>query len=75
LIDAIWFLFHERSAVAIHTLVAAAHQILDDLAQKDGMSTIKSLPYICEDMKKDWRAVLNKAQNFLIMRIMIPKQI
>ncbi len=62
--DAIMLLFHERSAVAIHTLTAAAHKILDDIAQQKGMHTIRSLPYIREENKKTWSALLNEPQNF-----------
>ena len=65
LVEAIWLFFHRRDPVAIHTLVGASHQLLYDLAKaKDFKSFIKDFPALRPERKKDWIAIINKAQNF-----------
>jgi hypothetical protein len=63
--EAIWLLFHERDAVAVHILAAAAHQILGDLAQQQGMETIRNSPYLRAGKGKQWITALNYPQNYL----------
>jgi hypothetical protein len=41
---AIWLVFHEQNAVAVHTVVAAVHQIVDDLCQHLGEQTVVAIP-------------------------------
>jgi hypothetical protein len=60
----IWSLFHEQGAVAVHTVVAAAYQILDDLAYQQGLTTARHSPYIREGKQQRWCMALNHAQNF-----------
>jgi hypothetical protein len=62
--EAIWLFFHERDAISIHTLVAAAHQILDDLAKPKGIESIRRISIIRSEKKKFWIDILNEAQNF-----------
>jgi hypothetical protein len=63
--EAIWLLFHERDAVAVHNLAAAAHQILGDLAQQQGMETIRNSPYIRAGKREQWITALHHPQNYL----------
>jgi hypothetical protein len=62
--EAIWLFFHERDAISIHTLVAAAHQILDDLAKSKGIESIRRISIIPSEKQKFWIDTLNEAQNF-----------
>jgi hypothetical protein len=62
--EVIWMFFHERDAISIHTLVAAAHQILDDLARQKGLPSIRHNPLMHKDKKKIWINNLNRIQNF-----------
>lgn len=62
--EAIWMFFNRRSAVAIHTIVGAAHQVLHDLSQRK-MSMIKSEAIAERSGKgKEWFTRLNKEFNF-----------
>jgi hypothetical protein len=57
--------FFSGDPVAIHTLAAAAHQILHDLGKKRGVSTIlRDLPGIRPERKKELRALVSRYENF-----------
>jgi hypothetical protein len=59
--------FEQRDVIAIHTLAAAAHQILSDLAAKRGqgiLGIIKNNPFLRPEKKTEWRKLVNSAQNF-----------
>jgi len=60
-------LFFERSdSLAIHTLAAAAHQVLTDILHKTGRNgLLKNNPLIRDCHKKEWRDTLARAENFL----------
>ena len=71
---AIRLFFEEADSVSIHTLTAAAHGVLHDLkprfeVQWSGApwagagSIMKGLP-LKPEYKKEWAAIMNKAQNF-----------
>jgi hypothetical protein len=62
--EAIWLLFYERDAIAIHTLAAASYQVLDDLCKRRGIASIRRSQFIRQDKQKYWLDSLNKAQNF-----------
>ena len=40
--EAIWLLFHDRNAVAVHTLATSALAILEDIADQRGMETLRN---------------------------------
>jgi hypothetical protein len=62
--EAIWMFFNRRSAVAIHTIVGAAHQVLHDISQRN-MSMVKSKAIAEQTGKgKEWFKRLNKEYNF-----------
>lgn len=59
--------FERRDVIAIHTLAAAAHQILSDLAAERGqdiLGIIKNNPLLRPEKKKEWIESVNFAQNF-----------
>jgi hypothetical protein len=62
--EAIWLFFHERDAITIHTVAAAAHQILDDLARLKGIESIRHNSAVRKDREKFWIKILNATQNF-----------
>jgi hypothetical protein len=63
--EAILLFFERRDPIAIHTLAAAAHQILHDLGRaKGGLSAIKDNPYIRPEKRKEFIAIIHAAQNF-----------
>lgn len=66
LAEAIVLYFERRHPVAIHTLAAAAHQIIFDLCRKKGIegSLLKSCLYIRPEKKKMWLQKISEAENF-----------
>jgi len=62
--EAIWLFFNQHDSIAIHTLVAAAHQVLYDLAKDKGIVSIKNYPLIREEMRSYWRKRLSEAENY-----------
>lgn len=57
--------FCEGDAIAIHTLVAAALQVLVDLAQSaSAQSLLKDERFIRPEKRKLWRTTLTEAENF-----------
>ena len=67
LVEAIRLFFDERDAVAIHTLAAAAHEILRDISRHRGIETGSILhdnPEIPESDRKHWYQALNAPTNF-----------
>jgi hypothetical protein len=64
LIEAIWLFFHERDTIAIHTIITAAHTILEDLAILKGIESIRHNSEIRQEKKPSWIKILNTTQNF-----------
>jgi hypothetical protein len=66
LTEAIILVFERRDPVAVHTLVAAAHQVIYDLCKKKGIknSALKDALHIRPDKKKEWFAKVAEAENF-----------
>lgn len=63
--EAIWLLFEERDAVAIHTLAAAAHQIAHDLARHQGKeSFLRSRRDLLGAKGREWVAAISVPENF-----------
>jgi len=62
--EAIWLFFNQHDSIAIHTLVAAAHQVLHDLAKDKGIFDIKNNPLIREEKKGYWLKRLSEAENY-----------
>lgn len=63
--EAIFLFFERRDAVAIHTLAAASHQILVDLASERGLSGIpKNNPLVRSEKEKEWITLVNNSHNF-----------
>ena len=57
--------FEERDPIALHTVVAAAHQILTDLGKKKGVaSALKDNAYLNEKQRRELRSNVLKAPNF-----------
>lgn len=57
--------FHEGDPVSIHTLVAAAYQILYDLNKKcGGASMMKDAKIIRPECMKEWHQIFTKWQSF-----------
>jgi hypothetical protein len=57
--------FHEGDPVSIHTLVAAAYQILYDLNKKcGGASMMKDAKIIRPEYMKEWHRIFAKWENF-----------
>ena len=63
--EAILLFFERRDPIAIHTLAAASHQILIDLASDSGLiGILKNNPLVRPEKEKEWIALVNKSQNF-----------
>ncbi len=61
--EAIRLVVENRDPISTHTLACAAHQILYDLAQKNGIaSNIKDI--VPNRKKRDWFNILNTPYNF-----------
>lgn len=59
--------FKDAEPISIHTLTAAAHQILMDLARLEGIKSIFKdavLDIIVKDYKKEYLSIINEAENF-----------
>lgn len=62
---AIRLFFNHADPVAIHTLVAAAYQILYDLSKGRGViGVVKGNPNVRKDKRAEWERIVNQAQNF-----------
>ncbi|MDE2010279.1 MAG: hypothetical protein KGJ09_09425 [Candidatus Omnitrophica bacterium] len=65
--SAITLYFRNGDPISIHTLTAAAHQILMDLGKKEGIKSVFkecSLMFISEEKHKEYLKLINKAENF-----------
>ena len=63
--EAIRLFAEGRDPVTVQTVVGAAHQVLTDLARKNGFgSVIKDSSYVRPEKKKEWITLVNSAQNF-----------
>ena len=63
---AITLFFEERDKVAIHTLTSAAHQILTDLGERQGIqSTVKNTSTMTDSEAYRFRQTINYPYNFL----------
>jgi hypothetical protein len=63
--SAITMLFQEWDVVSQHTLIAAAHGILHDLAKKEGIKgSIKDSPLIRPEKQKEFIDAIHLPQNF-----------
>lgn len=57
--------FSRGDAISIHTLAAAALQILSDLAKKStAQGILKDETFIRPEMQKEWRRLISDAENF-----------
>jgi hypothetical protein len=57
--------FHSGEPVSIHTLAAAAHQILHDIGVKRGVATILRNPQnIRPEYRKEFREIVSRYENF-----------
>lgn len=63
LTQAIWLFFEQRDAVSVHTLAAAARQVLHDLVRQSG-SVITENPGIRPERRKEWLGIVSVAENF-----------
>ncbi len=64
--EAIRMLFEGRDSLAIHTLTAAAHQVLADLGQGQGFGGyVRNKDLIKEGQWAEWKGVIKEAENFL----------
>jgi hypothetical protein len=64
--QAIQLFFERRDPVAVHSLAAAAHQVLTDLGDKKGVTNfIKRNPHIREEMRREWIRRINEPYNFI----------
>ena len=62
---AIILFFKQSDPVSVHTLTAAAHQLLMDVGCSHGIkSFMKQNPLIKEEKFKEYISVVNKAENF-----------
>ena len=62
---AIRMFFKEEDPVAIHTLAAAAHDVLWGIAKKRGtMSLLKNNPLIAKQHQKEMHGIVSEAKNF-----------
>jgi hypothetical protein len=62
---AIRLFFNYADPVAIHTLAAAAYQILYDLSKGHGViGVVKGNPNVRKDKRAEWERIANQAQNF-----------
>lgn len=65
LVTAIRLFFEDRDAISVHTLTAAAHEILRDLSKlTDGASIIKDNPLVRPERRKEFVDIVNRPQNF-----------
>lgn len=67
LYTAINLYFKDADPISIHTLTAAAHQILMDLAKLEGIKSIFKdavLDIIVKDYKREYLSTINEAENF-----------
>lgn len=63
--EAIRFFFEQRDTIAIHTLAAAAAQVLQDLCKAQGIETfLRNANLIRPDKRKFWRQLLKASENF-----------
>ena len=63
--EAIRLFFERRDTIAIHTLAAAAAQVLHDLCKARSIETIiRDAKLIRPDKQKYWRQVLKASENF-----------
>jgi hypothetical protein len=64
--EAVQLFFERRDPVAVHSLAAAAHQVLTDLGNAKGLQNfIKGNPYIREEMRREWIQLINEPYNFI----------
>ncbi|GEM_PF-5713131 len=64
--QAIRLFFHRGDTLAVHTLTAAAFQLLSDLGKKEGkVSMMRSTEHIRPERLAEWNAALRATQNFL----------
>jgi hypothetical protein len=62
---AITLFFNGGDSVSIHTLTAAAYEVLRDVCRPRGIfSHTKDSPYIRPEKRKEAMSIFNKAQNF-----------
>ena len=60
--------FNDQDIVSIHTLTAAAYEIVESLAQRRGRSTLAQsslLKLLSDDLAKEVRSAMRVPQNFL----------
>lgn len=60
--------FNDRDIISVHTLAAAAYEIVETIAQKRGSSTLVQrslLNFLPDDLVKDVRKAMRTPQNFL----------
>jgi hypothetical protein len=63
--EAIRLFFESRDTVSIHTLAAAANQVLTDLCNSQGVGTpMRDGKRIKESRRKEWRKAMKAAENF-----------
>jgi len=63
--EAILLFFERRDPVAIHALVAAAHEVLHAIGKRRGVkSLLKDLMPIRPEKREEWLKLLTEAQNF-----------
>lgn len=62
--EAILLFFQRRNAIAIHTIVGAAHQVLHDLTERQQSMIKNDKVAIACGKGKDWFKRLNKEYNF-----------
>lgn len=63
--EAIILFFERRDPIAIHTLAAAAHQVLIDLGEHlriPGM--VKNIPIMPPEVRREWNRIVNEPHNF-----------
>ena len=63
--QAIKLFFRREDSVSIHALVANAHRILTDIAQKRGIRNFKSKEWIRPEHYDEYIDILHKAPNFI----------
>lgn len=58
--------FEEADPIVVHTLAAAAYQVLHDLSKAEKfIGLVKGNQNVRENKRRDWETKLNKPQNFL----------
>jgi hypothetical protein len=63
LTQAIWLFFEQRDAVSVHTLAAAARQVLHDLAGRSSSVITENLA-LRPERKSKWICIVKAAENF-----------